>query len=103
MHRSVPVQPVPSGAGGFWQPVFGSHTPARWHASPAAQVTVDPPAQTPAWHVSPCVHAFPSLHAVPLLAKGFEHAPELMSHVPATWHWSLAVHVTGFDPTHAPL
>ncbi len=25
------------------------------------------------------------------------------SHVPATWHWSLAVHTTGFEPTHVPL
>jgi hypothetical protein len=48
------------------------------------------------------VHAFPSLHAVPLLAKGFEHTPLLVSHVPATWHWSLAAHVTGFEPAQAP-
>jgi hypothetical protein len=39
---------------------------------------------TPAWHVSLCVHALPSLQAVPFVAIGFEHAPVLGSHVPAT-------------------
>jgi hypothetical protein len=48
------------------------------------------------------VHAFPSLHAAPLLAVGFVHAPVLALHVPATWHWSLAVQVTGLEPAHAP-
>jgi hypothetical protein len=35
-------------------------------------VTGLPPVQTPAWHVSVCVHAFPSLHAGPLKS---EHVP----------------------------
>jgi hypothetical protein len=52
--------------------------------------------------VSVCVHAFPSLQVVPLLAFGFEQRPVAVLHVPATWHWSLAVHTTGFDPVHAP-
>ena len=61
-----------------------------------------PPVHTPAWHVSFCVHAFPSLQLVPLAAVGFEHAPVLGLHVPATWHASLAAHVTGFEPVHTP-
>jgi hypothetical protein len=33
---------------------------------------------------------------------GFEHAPVVASHVPAAWHPSLATHVTGLPPVHAP-
>ena len=53
--------------------------------------------------MSVCVHALPSLHAVPLVAFGFEQVPFAGSHVPATWHWSLAVHVTGFEPVQTPV
>ena len=45
----------------------------------------------------------PSLHVVPLAAGGLVHAPLLGSHVPAAWHWSLAVHVIGLEPVHVPL
>jgi hypothetical protein len=48
------------------------------------------------------VHAFPSVHVVPFAFAGFEHAPDVGSHVPASWHWSDATHVTGFEPTQAP-
>ena len=58
--------------------------------------------QTPVWHVSVCVHRSPSLHAVPSGAVGFEQ-PVAGLHVPATWHWSLAVHTTGFVPVHTPV
>jgi hypothetical protein len=40
------------------------------------------------------VHAFPSLQAVPFVATGFEHVPVAGLHVPTSWHWSEAVHVT---------
>jgi hypothetical protein len=66
------------------------------------QVTGLVPTHAPAWHVSLCVHALPSLHAVPSAFAGFEHAPVAGSQVPARWHWSCAVHVTGFAPTQAP-
>jgi len=56
----------------------------------------------PAWHVSVCVQALPSLHAVPFGALGFEQVPVAGSQVPAMWHWSLAVHVTGVEPVHVP-
>ena len=49
------------------------------------------------------MHAFPSLHAVPFCAAGFVHCPVEALHVPATWHWSEAVHTTGFEPVHVPL
>jgi hypothetical protein len=65
-------------------------------------VTGVPDAQAPLWHVSESVHALPSLHAVPLVTLGFEHVPVAGAHVPTTWHWSLAVHVTGFAPVHVP-
>jgi hypothetical protein len=48
------------------------------------------------------VHALPSLHVVPFVASGFEHTPVAGAHVPATWHSSLAVHTTGFEPTPTP-
>ena len=60
------------------------------------------PVQTPAEHVSVCVQALPSLHEVPLGAVGFVHAPVLVLQVPATWHASLAVQVTGFAPVQTP-
>src|SRR5438876_1643282 len=54
------------------------------------------------WHVSVCVHALPSLQAVPLAAFGFEQTPVDVLQVPATWHWSEAVQTTGFDPVQVP-
>ena len=50
------------------------------------QTTGFDPVQIPAWHVSACVQALLSLHAVPFAAAGFEHAPVAGLHVPATWH-----------------
>jgi hypothetical protein len=97
------LQLVPLGAFGVeHDPVDGLHVPARWHESMAAHVTGLPPVHVPLWHESVCVHALPSLQPVPFAAAGFEHAPLFGSHVPARWHWSLAVHVTGCDPMHAP-
>ena len=93
---------VPFALAGFEQvPVEVSHVPASWHWSLAVHVTGLLPTQVPAWQLSDCVHAFPSLHVVPLGAVAFEHAPVPVSHV-ATWQLSLGVQVTGFVPTHAP-
>jgi hypothetical protein len=98
------LQAVPSARVGFehW-PELGSQVPAEWHWSDAVQVTGLPAAHVPLWHVSTWVQALPSLHAVPLEAAGLVHWPVEGSHAPATWHWSEAVQVTGFDPVHAPL
>ena len=42
------------------------------------------------------------MHVVPSGAAGFEQAPVAGAHVPATWHWSLAVQVTGLAPVQLP-
>ena len=95
---------VPSVTVGFEQaPVLGLHVPAAWHWSEAVQVTLLPAVHNPAWQVSFKSQALPSLQLVPLVAAGFEQAPVVGSQVPAAWHWSEAVHVTGLDPTHVPL
>jgi hypothetical protein len=65
-------------------------------------VTEVPPVQMPPWHVSGPVQALPSLQLVPFAAAGFEQVPLPGSHVPATWHWSLAMHVTGLLPVQLP-
>ena len=108
-HVSVRVQAFPSehdvpfDATGFEHaPLAGSHVPAVWHASLAVHVFGLPPVQTPDWHESVCVHAFPSEHDVPYEAAGYEHTPVDPLHVPAVWHWSLATHVTAFPPVHTP-
>ena len=66
------------------------------------QVTGFVPLQTPASQRSVCVQALPSLHVVPSVAIGFEQTPVVGSQTPATWHWSLAVHVTGLTPVQMP-
>src|SRR5439155_1491563 len=108
-HVSVWVQALPSLHGvpfeapGFEQvPVAGLHVPATWHWSLAEHRTGLEPVHVPDSQVSVWVQALPSLHAVPFEALGFEQVPVAGSHVPATWHWSLAEHVTGFEPVHVP-
>src|SRR5262245_44048141 len=49
---------------------------------------------------TPCTHTPPG-HGLPLGFSGFEH-PVAGSHVPASWHSSLAVHTTGGPHTHTP-
>jgi len=81
------LQPVPFATIGFeHMPVAESHVPAMWHWSDAVHTTGLPPVQTPAWHVSFCVHPLPSLQPVPFTAVGLEHMPVDGLHVPATWH-----------------
>src|SRR3989442_241395 len=102
--QAVPsLHDVPSVAFGFEQvPVVGLQVPATWHWSLAVQVTGLEPVQVPDWQVSVWVQALPSLHDVPLVAFGFEQVPVVGLQVPATWHWSLAVHVTGLEPVQVP-
>jgi hypothetical protein len=57
------------------------------------------PTQTPFEHLSVCVQASPSLHKVSLRG-GLEQTPPL--HVPAAWHWSLAVQTIGLVPVQTP-
>ena len=60
------------------------------------------PTQTPAWQLSDCVQALPSLQAEPSLRAGLEQTPLAGLQVPAAWHWSEAPQTTGFAPTQAP-
>jgi len=102
VHAFPSLHPVPFGALGFEHiPVLGLHVPAWWQPSLAVQVTGVPP-HVPFWHESFCVQGLPSLQPVPFGALGFEHIPVLELHVPATWHWSIAVQVPGCDPTQVP-
>ena len=84
---------VRSRRGSSTRPSPGCTCRRRGTGRTRVQVTGLRPVHAPAWHVSVCVHALPSLHAVPFVAAGFEHAPVAGLHVPATWHWSIAVHV----------
>jgi len=95
VHALPSSHELPSGDTGLEQaPVVGSQVPGRWQVSLGMQTTQLEPKQTPAWQVSSAVHALPSLHGVPLGAGGLEQAPVVGSHVPATWHASLATHGT---------
>src|SRR5438552_715348 len=68
----------------------------------AAQSAAGGPTQAPAAQISVCVHALPSVQGVPSAWAGLVQAPVAGSQVPAVWHWSEAVHTTGFVPTQAP-
>jgi len=94
----VPSHTVVFGAAGFehW-PEVGSHVPATWHWSLAVQTTGAPP-QAPPVHWSAVVQALPSLQVVPSGAEGLLHCPVEGVQVPATWHGSLARHVTAETP-----
>ena len=61
-----------------------------------------PPVHVPPWHVSVCVQALPSLHALPSGFAGFEHVPVAGLHVPGLWHWSGAGQTTVLPPVHVP-
>jgi hypothetical protein len=58
--------------------------------------------QAPDWQVSVCVHLLPSSQPLPLVLAGFEQVPVAESHVPTSWHWSLAAHTTALLPVHTP-
>jgi hypothetical protein len=89
LQRFPSSQTVPSAARGDAEqlPVAGLQVPARWHWSCAAQTTRFAPVQAPAWQVSVCVQASPSLHVVPfgwLPSAG--HAVDEPLHVSAASH-----------------
>jgi hypothetical protein len=109
-HESVEVQAlasshvVPFVFAGFEQsPVLVLHVPARWHWSEAVHVTGLAPVQVPFWQESTLVQVLPSLQPEPFVFAGFEQLPVWGLQVPALWHWSWAVHVTGFEPVQVPL
>jgi hypothetical protein len=67
-------------------PFAGLHVPALWHWSLAVHVTGAPGWQLPDWHLSACVQASPSVHAVLSGFAGLEHIPFVGLHVPTLWH-----------------
>jgi len=83
-------------------PVAGSQVPASWHCPSAEQTTGFAPTQAPAWQVSLCVQALPSVQVVPSGLLGFEQVPFAGSQVPASWHWSSAEQTTGLAPVQTP-
>src|SRR5215510_10619759 len=104
-HSSTPVCTTPSphtlGLQSFLQASMllvlpSSHCSQPGSALPSPQTAAFPPVQMPVRQVSVCVHAFPSSQVVPSGAWGFEHVPFTGLHVPTRWHWSSAVHTTGF-------
>src|SRR6266581_2389763 len=106
---SVCVQALPSShgaplslAGLLQTPVAGLQTPAVWHWSAAVHVTGLAPTQMPASQASVCVQALPSSHGVPSSLVGLLQTPDAGLQTPAVWHWSAAVHTTGFVPAQRP-
>src|SRR5947208_305701 len=106
---SVCVQALPSshgaplGLAGLLQtPDAGLQAPAVWHWSAAVHVTALAPTQMPASQASVCVQALPSSHGAPSSLAGLLQTPDAGLQTPAVWHWSAAVHTTGFAPTQAP-
>ena len=92
--HTLPVQPPPP--------------QERPHAAQSASVLVrsthaDPQGVKPLEHLQLPVlsHVMFVPQEFPL-ATGLEHTPVVVSQVPAEWHLSLAVHVTGFDPVQVP-
>src|SRR5580698_1083350 len=102
VHALLSLHAVPSVTVGFEHvPEAGLQVPVVWHWSCATHVT-GVPAQAPPVHASFVVQPLPSLQLVPSGAVGFVQVPVADWHCPATWHASSAVHVTGFEPVHAP-
>ena len=60
----------------------GLQDPASWQASAPAHWTGLVPMQVPLWQVSSCVHALPSLQAVPAMAGTLTQVPVAASQVP---------------------
>ncbi len=100
VHGSPSLQSVPFRAVCV-QPLAGLQ-PSCVHGLVSPQLTAPPPVQVPATHVSFCVHAFPSLHAVPAVAGAWAHAwvftsqestvhglPSLQSFPTVAWHCPL--------------
>ncbi len=94
----VPGHLVPEVASTIVQPPLPLQVELAWQLVGVHEYAV--PAQVPFVQTSLSVHAFWSLQTVLLGASGFEHVPPVQ--VPATWHWSCAVHTIGFEPVQVP-
>jgi hypothetical protein len=98
------LHPVPFALFGFEQtPVPVLQMPTSWHWSRAVQTTAVPDWQTPDWHASPVVQAFPSLQDTPLgFTAPIVQFPESRSQNPGSWHGSIGVQTTG-SPAQVPI
>jgi hypothetical protein len=104
VHALPSLQALPFGLAGFEQmPVDGLHAPASWHWSDAVQTTGFAPKHAPAWQVSDCVQALPSVQVLPFGFEGFEQTPVLGLQVPTSWHWSDAVQTIGAPAAQVPV
>src|SRR5258708_5329117 len=81
-------------------PVTGSHA-STVQGLPSSMATGVPPEHAPAWHVSPVVQAFPSLHDVPFETPVCE-TPVTASQASAV-HGSPSSVATGAPPVHVPV
>lgn len=86
--QTPPEQAVPSGltSPALHAPVAGSQAPSSRHSSVEGHLTGSAPRHAPALHVSACVQALPSSHAVPSGSCGFEQAPGAGLRRPALLH-----------------
>src|SRR5947207_1139183 len=103
VHALASLQLVPLGLAGLLQaPDAGSQVPPVWRWLAAGRTTGCGPRQAPAAQVSVCVQELPSCQGVPLGLAGLLQAPDAGLQAPAVWHWSAAVHTTGFVPMQMP-
>ena len=104
VHALPSLQVAPLALFGLLHVPFAvSHVPASWHWSSALHTTGLLPVHVPVWQVSVCVQALPSLHVEPLVLFGLLQTPVAGAHVPTSWHWSSAAHVTGLLPVQVPV
>jgi len=103
---SVSVQALPSLQPSVFasnvQPLPGSQVSVV-QTLPSSHTVVAPGRHAPPEQASPTVHALPSVQELPSDFDGLPHVPVRLSHVPTSWHWSLAVQTTGLLPLHAAL
>src|SRR5947207_1121263 len=100
VHALASLQLVPLDLAGLLQaPDAGLQTPAVWHWSAAVHTTGLAPTQMPASQASVCVQALPSSQGAPSSLAGLLQTPDAGLQTPTVWHWSAAVHTTGFAPT----
>ena len=66
-------------------------------------MTSPPPVHAPPWHVSFCVHRFPSSQLDPFgLLVWLAQTPDVGLQVPGFLHWPVTAQTTGFPPVHVP-
>jgi hypothetical protein len=101
VHGSPSSQAAPAGRGGFeHSPVRGSQVPAAKHGPAASQRFGRPPAQRPAWQVSPVVQGSPSLQAT-IPSTGARKHPTAGSQKSSV-HGSPSSHASAAVPPHPP-